>query len=126
MGSGGSDDSIHSRSSQRGDGDTDDAVPPEDEPAENGPAMGDKCAIEREARLDSPKSALDTVSEGDVLSVEIRGKSVDVVTSSGDVVGSIAEPWVKTLRECIEDGHTYRAKILWIDNGNCDVLIFNR
>lgn len=91
-----------------------------------GPAMGEKCAIRRDTTLASPKPGpLNSVSVGDDLPVELRGSSVDVLNSSGDAIGSIAERWVSTLKECIEDGYQYKAKVQSKNRGSCTVFVHN-
>jgi len=77
--------------------------------------------------LHSPNpEPLEDVSEGEIHSVRLREGAVCVVDSEDRVIGAIAEPWVATLKTCIEQGRQYRAQILDLVGGKCEVRITNK
>jgi len=87
----------------------------------------DECLITETALLHSPNpEPLGDAAEGDIYSVRLQKEAVCVVDSQGRTIGAIAEPWVGTLKECIEQGRQYRARILEIDGGKCEVRVTNR
>lgn len=87
----------------------------------------DECLITETALLHSPNpEPLGDASEGDIYSVRLQEGAVCVVDSQGRIIGAIAEPWVGILKECIEQGRQYRARILEIDGGKCEVRVTNR
>jgi len=69
---------------------------------------------------------LEDASKGDICTIQQREQAVCVVDSEERVIGSIAEPWVGTLNECLDEGHQYRAHILEIDGGKCEVFVTNK
>lgn len=86
----------------------------------------DECLIAESTLLHSPKpEPLGDASEGDICSVDLREGAVCVVDSQGRIIGAVAEPWVGKLKECIKQGRQYRARILDIDGGKCEVRITN-
>lgn len=87
----------------------------------------DECLIAESALLHSPNpEPLGDADEGDICSVRLREQVVCVVDSQGRTIGAIAEPWIDTLKECIEKGRQYRARILDIEGGKCEVRITNK
>ncbi|WP_167879939.1 hypothetical protein [Halorhabdus rudnickae] len=87
----------------------------------------DECLIAETALLHSPNiEPLGDATEGDIYSVRLQDEAVCVVDSQDRTIGAIAEPWVGTLKECIEQGRQYRARILEIDGGKCEVRVTNR
>lgn len=124
MGGGGGSGTGPDGPSPTGSGDGDDGVPPEE--ADDVFPEGDPCEFHEQVILDSPKpGALNSVSVDDVLPVELDQGAVVVVNHSGQVVGSIVEPWTADLKDCIEQGHDYEAKVLSIQGGSCEVLLRN-
>lgn len=86
-----------------------------------------KCFIDERAMLASPNDhALDKVSEGDVLNVDVRSGGLCVVNDQDHRVGSLAKPWTGILIECIEEGREYQAEVSEIDGGACEVEVTNR
>lgn len=87
----------------------------------------DKCLIAESALLHSPNpEALKDAAEGDICSVRLREGAVCIVDSQDRTIGAIAEPWVDTLKECISQGRQYRALVLDIEGGKCEVRITNK
>lgn len=87
----------------------------------------DECRIAESALLHSPNpEPLGDATEKDICSVRLREGAICVVDSQGRTIGAIAEPWVGTLKECIEQGQQYRARILDIDGGKCEVRVTNK
>lgn len=87
----------------------------------------EECLIAESTILHSPNpDPLDDAVEGDICTIQLRDQAVCVVDTEGRVIGSIAEPWVGALKECIEEGHQYRAHILEIDGGSCEVYVTNK
>ena len=85
-----------------------------------------KCVINSTATLASPNpEPLDEVSEGAVLSVEVRDGSLCTVDDQNRIIGSLAKPWTKILIECIESGLEYEAEVTEINGGFCEVLVRN-
>ncbi|MFC4437465.1 MULTISPECIES: hypothetical protein [Natrialbaceae] len=111
---------------ERGDEEADDNQE-EDEEDDEADDEEDECLIAESALLHSPNpEPLEDAVEGDICSVRLREKAVCVVDSRGRTIGAIAEPWVSTLKECIEQGRQYRARILDIDGGKCEVQVTNK
>lgn len=99
-------------------GDEDDEPDEEDE---------DECLIAELAILHSPNpEALEDAAEDQIHSVELRDGAVCVIDDQDRTVGAIAEPWVDTIKNCIENGREYRARILELDGGKCQVRITNK
>lgn len=87
----------------------------------------DECLISESTVLQSPNpEPLEDASEGDIHRVQLQEGAVRVVDSEGRTIGSIAEPWMDTLKECIQAGYQYRARVLEIDGGKCKVRISNK
>ena len=87
----------------------------------------DECLIAESALLHSPNpEPLRDAAEGDICSVHLREEAVCIVDSQDRTIGAIAEPWVVKLKECIKKGRQYRARILDIDGGKCEVRITNK
>ena len=87
----------------------------------------DECSITESALLHSPNpEPLEDADEGDICSVRLKEEAVCVLDSQDRTIGAIAEPWVGTLKECMEQGRQYRARILDIDGGKCEVRITNK
>lgn len=63
----------------------------------------------------SPKEgAIARVSAGDVLDVRLSedGATVVVLNHDGDVVGGLTSPLLQRLRECIDAGTEYQARVV--------------
>ncbi|WP_158545701.1 hypothetical protein [Haloferax sp. Atlit-19N] len=87
----------------------------------------DECLITETTLLHSPNpEPLGEADVGDICSVRLRDGAVCVVDTQGRTVGSIAEPWIGTLKECIKQGRTYRARTLVIDGGKCEIRVTNK
>lgn len=88
--------------------------------------VSNKCRINTTTMLASPNpEPLGDLLEGDTLTVDIQDGSLCVIDDADRVVGSITEPWIESLMECIEAGYSYSADILTIDGGDCEVQITN-
>jgi hypothetical protein len=78
-------------------------------------------------QLSSPKAdVIDKVKVGDVLDVENRKEGATVypaVLYKNKVAGGVASPDAKTLRECLEKGQKYKAKVTSKSGGQVGVLI---
>jgi len=85
-----------------------------------GGAGGPEASCERlviNTMLASPRpGAVSVLYPGQVLSVEIQGGSVVVVDDQGKLVGGVASPLVQRLRECMEAGTDYHAKVVAKNN----------
>jgi hypothetical protein len=67
--------------------------------------------------LASPRpGAVSGLYPSQVLQVKLYGGSVVVFDAHGDLVGGIASPLVQRLRECIEAGTEYQAKVVAKNN----------
>jgi len=109
------------------DAEDDDEDREEDEDDDEDDDEEDECLIAESALLHSPNpEPLEDVDEGDVCSVRLREEAICIVDSLGRTIGAIAEPWVGTLKECIEQGRQYRARVLNIDGGKCEVRVTNK
>jgi hypothetical protein len=68
-----------------------------------------------DTQLSSPKlDVVDTIEVGDQLEVGIESNGVTttvVVTKDGQIAGGLAVPLLQRLRQCIEDGTQYMAKV---------------
>jgi hypothetical protein len=83
-----------------------------------------RCLLNTSAALASPKpKAVSEITEGDLLSVQIRDGSLCVVDDLDRVVGSLAKPWTNIIIGCIESGMEYEAEVLDIDGGACEVNV---
>jgi hypothetical protein len=80
-----------------------------------------------DTQLSSPKDdVVSAINVGDVLEVELRqyGATVVVVAlHNGAIAGGIAAPQVPKLRECIQGGTTYVAKVTAKNEGQVKVRI---
>lgn len=77
--------------------------------------------------LNSPVPAvLDELKKGDVLKLRVQttanAKTVRAYWGQ-KVAGSITFANLRTLINCLEDGHTYTATVVEIRSGRCEVLI---
>ncbi len=65
---------------------------------------------------------------GDILEVVLTPPTgpVQVITSKKDIAGSLLPPDIAQLIQCIVDGHSYKAKVIEINGGNCQVLISHK
>jgi len=77
-------------------------------------------------QLASPKpTVISKLKIGDFLTIDLtppRGP-VQAITGDGEIAGAILSPTIAQLIECINDGHIYKAKVLEIKGGNCQILI---
>jgi len=78
-----------------------------------------------ETQLGSPKEeVIGRISEGDSLDVEIMvPENVVVCTFNGEVAGGVSSRDVSRLRECIENGTRYQARVLSKTEGQVRVKI---
>lgn len=76
-----------------------------------------------DTQLSSPKPAVVThIQVGDVLQVAVDkagGTATVVVLRNGEIAGGLAAPLVQRLRQCIEEGTQYNAKVI----GKNDALV---
>lgn len=87
----------------------------------------DDCLIAEETVLHSPNPGpLEDAEIGEIHTVELRDGAVCVVDPGDRIIGSVAEPWVDTLKQCLDKGYPYRARILNIDGGACEVRVVNK
>lgn len=80
-----------------------------------------------DANVTSPKpSVVATLSIGAVLTIVVA-KMKDVVVlqvlAGGLVVGGLTAPEAARLRTCIDQGHTYQAKVVSLDGGQVRVRV---
>jgi hypothetical protein len=80
-----------------------------------------------DTQLSSPKpDVISGVQVGDVLEVdaEIRGdRTLVIVRHHGEEAGGLASPLLKRLRQCIEGGTQYRAKVTAKKDGQVRVRV---
>lgn len=80
-----------------------------------------------ETQLTSPKEdVVERISEGDILTLELHlvsDRAVVVATYDGQVAGGVASGMLPQLRECIESGVRYHARVLLIRGGQVKVRI---
>ena len=78
-------------------------------------------------QISSPRAeVIDQVQAGDVLDVALsqQGQQTVVVVQKGDkIVGGLASPQVKQLRECIQSNHEYSAEVLSKNEGQIRVRV---
>lgn len=99
----------------------------EDEPLDDDQEEEEECVLSEVATLHSPNpDALQDTTKNDVYSVRATEDGIIVVDWDGRTVGGIAEPWVSTLRECLEQGYSYRARIIDLDGGSCKIRVTNK
>lgn len=72
------------------------------------------------------QDVLDDVSVGDVYPVELQDNRPCVVNFDGQIIGSILGQLADQLEDCIDRGYEYRAEILGIEDGDCQVEVLNR
>jgi len=68
--------------------------------------------------------ALPSHSVGDLLIVEIYKNTIVVVDNNGEILGSILHSNVNELKDCIELGNQYTARITSITETSCTVRIY--
>lgn len=80
-----------------------------------------------ETQLSSPKGdVIKKIKVGDILDVTTKksgGVTVVVVIYQNEIAGGIAAPQLAKLRECIEQGTEYGAKVVAINGGQVRVRI---
>jgi len=80
-----------------------------------------------ETQLSSPKEeVVDSIRVGNILAVATHtkgGTTVVVVLHKGKVAGGLASPLVQRLRECINTGTQYQAKVLAKNDGQVRVRV---
>lgn len=69
---------------------------------------------------------LDGINVGDVFPVVLQENRPCVVDFDGRIIGSILNQLADRLEDCIEAGYKYRAEILEIEDGDCEVEVLNR
>jgi hypothetical protein len=83
-----------------------------------------------DTQISSPKDdVVNLIVNGDVLNVDIQqigGKAVVVVLHNGQLAGGLASPNVQRLRECIEQGTQYDAKVTSKNDGQVRVRVSAR
>jgi hypothetical protein len=91
------------------------------------PPTGDCAALAFDTQLSSPKAAVvGTLKVNDVLDVTTQnmgGATVVVALHRGQVAGGLASPLVQRLRECIENGTVFTARVLSITSGQVRVHV---
>lgn len=80
-----------------------------------------------EAQLTSPQPAVvSRLKPGDLLDVRVvnmKGQIVVQVLKDGEAAGGLAGPDATRLRNCIEKGHDYKAKVWTINGGQVRVFV---
>lgn len=80
-----------------------------------------------EAQLTSPQPAIvGTLSAGDVLdiaTVTMKSQLVIQTLKNGQVAGGLAGPDATRLRNCMDEGHQYKATVRVINGGQVRVLV---
>jgi hypothetical protein len=78
-------------------------------------------------QISSPKQeVVSNISPGDVLIVEIQninGSPVVVVVHNGLFIGGLAHPSIAKIRECIEKGYRFVARVLSNSGGQIKVQV---
>lgn len=77
-------------------------------------------------QLASPQPAvIAQLNVGDQLTVVLIPPAgpVQLITTGGEIAGAVLTPDVAQLIQCMNDGHTYHAKILGINGANCQIII---
>jgi hypothetical protein len=91
------------------------------------PPAGDCATLAFDTQLSSPKATVvSTLKVKDVLDVTtqvVGGVTVVVALHGGQIAGGLASPLVQRLRECIENGTAFRARILSIASGQVRVHV---
>lgn len=62
-------------------------------------------------------------SVGDILNVDMLGKTVVIENNDGEILGSVLHSNLEDLKECIEQGNEYQAEITKILPSVCNVRI---
>lgn len=85
------------------------------------------AALKFEAQLTSPQpTVVATLKAGDMLDIDvatINGQVVVRVLKNGQVAGGLAGPDATRLRNCIEQGHDYKAIVKTINGGQVRVEV---
>jgi len=81
-----------------------------------------------DAQLTSPQPAVvQSLKNGEVLAVDVANMKgqlvVQVRKKSGQIAGGLTGPDASRLRQCIEQGHMYKATVLTINGGQVRVRI---
>ncbi len=89
---------------------------------------GSSCAdLEFDTQLSSPKPAvvrqLKVNDSLDVVTQVVAGATVVVALHKGQVAGGLASPLVQRLRECIEAGTAFTARVLSVNSGQVRVHV---
>jgi hypothetical protein len=91
------------------------------------PPTSDCAKLAFDTQLSSPKAAVvSTLKVADLLDVTTQvmgGATVVVALHGGQVAGGLASPLVQRLRECIESGTAFTARVLSINSGQVRVRI---
>lgn len=85
-------------------------------------------ALRFDAQLTSPQPAVvPTLTRGEVLEVVLTTMKGQVVVQvrkkTGQIAGGLTGPDASRLRQCVEQGHQYKAAILSINGGQVRVRI---
>jgi hypothetical protein len=89
---------------------------------------GSSCAdLEFDTQLSSPKPAVVTQLKVndllDVVTQVVAGATVVVALHKGQVAGGLASPLVQRLRECIDGGTAFTARVLSVNSGQVRVHV---
>lgn len=94
----------------------------------NDPDTGspDCSNISFQTNLSSPDpDVVEELSNGDILKISLSTKSGPLIAvHDSGIVGSISHYLFKDLKDCIEAGHTFEAKVLSISSGNCQISVY--
>ena len=84
--------------------------------------------IHFQTQLSSPKpDVISKLKKGDTLNIELRTIHTQVVVAAifdEEIAGGIASPQISSIRECIQRGTKYRAKVISIHEGLVRIDVF--
>lgn len=91
------------------------------------PSVHDCATLVIDTQLSSPKPAVVAgIRVGETLEVSVQTMgttSVVVVLSKGHIAGGLASPQLQRLRECINDGTQYVARVVAKNDGQVQVRV---
>jgi hypothetical protein len=74
--------------------------------------------------LNSPVAeVVRNLRRGDVLTVELRERSLVAVTEDGQIAGALTPPLLPRIVECIGEGYEYIAIVQEVGGGRCGVEV---
>jgi len=93
-----------------------------------GPGYSSPCdALRFDSQLSSPQApVVTTLKPGDVLDIAVvsmRGQVVVQVLSHGQPAGGLTGPEASQLRNCIDQGHDFKATVLSVNGGQVKVHV---